>query len=78
MSDSLGTPLPFPEDKESQINWYENEIQRWRLRPEIVLPESNAPLNGPLVPEADVPAAPPSKDEVIERLTAALEELRNS
>jgi hypothetical protein len=78
MSNDFETPRPFPEDKEGQINWYENEIQRWHLRTAYVIPESNAPLNGPIVPNADVPVAPPSKEEVIERLTADLEALRNS
>jgi hypothetical protein len=76
MSNDFETPRPLPEDKEGQINWYENEIQRWHLRPEIALPESNAPLNGPIV--YDAPPAPPTKQEIIERLTAELEALRNS
>ena len=74
MSNDFETPRPLPEDKEGQINWYENEIQRWNLRPEIALPD--APLNGPIV--YDAPPAPPTKQEIIERLTAELEALRNS
>jgi hypothetical protein len=76
MSNDFETPRPFPEDKEGQINWFENEIQRWHLRTDYVIPESNAPLNGPIV--HDAPPATPTKEEIIERLTTELEALRNS
>ena len=76
MSD-ITTPRPFPEDREGQINWYENEIQRWRLMADAT-PTQTGPLNGPILSEAEIAQLPPTKEEVIERLTTDLNALRES
>ena len=80
---TLPTPNPFPQfgSKEEQINWYENEIQKWNIDTSYVLPEPVAAANGPLNPDGSVitsPAGNISKEEIIERLSASLNELRNS
>ena len=80
---TLPTPNPFPEfgTKEEQINWYENEIQRWNINTDYVSPEPTAAVNGPLNPDGSVitsPSGDVSKEAIIERLSASLNELRNS
>ena len=80
---TLPTPNPFPEfgTKEEQINWYENEIQKWNIDTNYVLPEPTAAVNGPLNPDGSVitsAAGNIAKEEIIGRLTASLNELRNS
>jgi hypothetical protein len=77
MSADITTPRPFPEDRDGQINWYQNEIQRWRLMADAE-PTQTGPLNGPILPEDQIIQAPPSKEEIIERLSASLDALLQS
>lgn len=41
-------------------------------------PTQTGPLNGPILSEAEIAQLPPTKEEVIERLTTELNALRES
>lgn len=68
---------PMPEDKDELINWYENEIQRFRLEAEQQ-PVETGPLNGPILSEDEIVKQPVNNEAAIEHLTSLLDALKNS